>query len=57
MVRDHFLMVPFFAILWYDVIARCHGILHNARRNSVPAGWPEETKEDKIQESFYCEKV
>ena len=49
-------MVPFFAILWYDVIARRHGILHNARRNSVPAGWPEETKKTKYRRAFIVKK-
>lgn len=49
-------MVPFFAILWYDVIARHHGILHNARRNSVPMGWPEETKKTKYRRAFIVKK-
>lgn len=30
-------MVPFFVILWYDVIAQHHAILNNARRNPVLA--------------------
>lgn len=49
-------MVPFFAILWYDVIARCHGILHNDRHNSVPAGWPEETEKTKYRRAFMVQK-